>query len=315
VAADLDRDGNIDLYIGNDLNANSMFLNQGDGSFGDASELSGVAYDYLGGMQAGMGVDAADVNGDGLPELFVTNFEGEHNAYYENLGKGLFQEVSQQRGLYAASLPWVGWGTALADFNLDGWLDLVVTNGHVDNNRLNVDHAHPALLWKNDGDGRFVLLGAQGGTYFTRPHVGRALVVADLDNDGDHDLVIGHQDGPPSLLRNESQTTNEHARNSIVLQLIGTRSNRDGIGSILTMKTDRSQQVLQVKGGGSYLSAHDARTIFAVPPNAVNVTLEIRWPDGVVSELDDVLPGGSYTIVQPLSSEVAARVYSRGKTR
>jgi hypothetical protein len=315
VAADFDGNGKIDLYLGNDLNANSMFLNLGNGTFDDASELSGVAYDYLGGMQAGMGVDAADVNGDGLPELFVTNFEREHNAYYENLGDGQFQEVSQQRGLYAAGLPWVGWGTALADFNLNGLLDLVVTNGHVDSNRPNVAHAHPALLWQNDGKGRFEVLGAQGGHYFTQRHVGRALVVADLDNDGDQDLVIGHQDGPPSLLENEQRTPSGGGRSSIVLRLVGTRCNRDAIGSTLTLKAGERQQVLQIKGGGSYLSAHDVRKVFAVSADASSLSLEIRWPDGIVSVLDDLAPDGSYIVVQPLSSDTIARVFSRGGSK
>jgi len=315
VAADLDGNGTIDLYIGNDLNANSMFLNQGDGTFEDASELSGVAYDYLGGMQAGMGVDAADVNGDGRAELFVTNFEGEHNAYYENLGNGMFQEVSQQRGLYADSMPWVGWGTALADFDLDGWLDLVVTNGHVDNNRLDVDYAHPALLWRNDGKGRFSNLGAQGGTYFTQTHVGRALVVADLDDDGDWDLVIGHQDGPPSLLRNDHPDEGNVRRNSITIRLVGTRDNRDGIGSTLTLRAGEHQQVLQTNGGGSYLSAHDARKVFAAPHGATAVQLEIRWPNGEVSILDDLAPRGSYTVIQPLGTDTVARSFLQGETR
>ncbi len=321
VAADLDGNGTIDLYVGNDLNANSMFLNQGHGMFADASEASGVAYDYLGGMQAGMGVDAADVSGDGLPELFVTNFEGEHNAYYENLGSGQFQEVSQQRGLYAAGLPWVGWGTALADFDLDGRLDLVVINGHVDENRPDVDHAQPALLYHNTGGGRFALVGEQAGDYFQQPHTGRALAVADLDNDGDQDLVMGHRDGPPSLLCNEryrpglSSAAEDDGRRSISIRLVGTQSNRDAIGSTLTLRAGDHRQVLQVKGGGSYLSAHDPRKLFAVPADVSSVDLNVRWPDGSVSELNGVQPGGSYTVIQPLASEDTVRSFSQGGQR
>jgi len=309
VAADLDGNGAIDLYVGNDLNANSLFLNEGNGKFRDASETSGVAYDYLGGMQAGMGVDSADTNADGRPELFVTNFEGEHNAFYHNVGDGFFQDVSQQRGLYSASLPWVGWGTAFADFDLDGSDDLIVTNGHVDDNREKVPYAAPPLLWKNVG-GRFDLVGPEAGQYFQQDHVGRALVVADLDNDGHQDVVIGHQDAAPTLLQNvHPGSTNPPAR-KLMLRLIGTRCNRDAIGSTMTLAAQDYVRVLQVKGGGSYLSAHDRRLAFASPGDLRDPRMEIRWADGSLSVIDELPATGSYTIVQPVSAAAPTRFIS-----
>ena len=180
IAADFNEDGLIDLYIGNDLHANSLFLNEGNGHFQDAMEISGVAYDYLGHLQAGMGVDAADVNADGRLDLFVTNFENEHNAFYENLGNGFFQELSHARGLAADSMPWVGWGTVFADFDLDGWADVFVTNGHTDDNlhKLGRDsqHAQPPLIWHNV-NGRFIGVRESAGTYFAQDHVGRGLAL------------------------------------------------------------------------------------------------------------------------------------------
>ncbi|MEO1998620.1 MAG: VCBS repeat-containing protein, partial [Planctomycetaceae bacterium] len=208
VAADLDGDGAIDLYIGNDLHPNSLFLNRGDGQFRDATETSGVAYDYQGNSQAGMGVAAADTDGDGLFELLVTNFSNEHNAFYSNMGQGVFQDVSHRLGLAGDSLPWIGWGTTLTDFNLDGWCDLLVTNGHVDDNRSQLGqdtpHAQPPLLWSNR-QGRFHFVGSEGGNYFRGSSVGRGLATGDLDGDNAVDVVIGHQDGRPALLRNLSK--------------------------------------------------------------------------------------------------------------
>jgi hypothetical protein len=313
IAADLNRDGHCDLYIGNDLNANSLFVNSGNGMFNDETELSGVAYDYKGSVQAGMGVDAADVTGDGLPELFVTNFSNEHNSFYLNMSDGFFQESSQQIGLYSQGYPWVGWGTAFADFDLDGRLDLVVTNGHVDDNRHlfgeDAPYAEPPLAWRKN-DERFEFLGAQAGDYFTKSHVGRALVVLDLDNDGDQDLVMGHQDTAPAVLQNNRLTDEAPTPASYSLRLVGTRNNRDAIGAAITMRWNDQMLLQQVKGGGSYLSGHDPRKIFAVPMDAEKVRFEIQWPGGDISVIDDLRPGSTSVIVEPLGAGGTPQTFS-----
>lgn len=291
VAADLNDDGRMDLYVGNDLHANSLFINEGEGKFRDATESSGTAYDSRGNSQAGMGVDAADYNRDGKLDLFVTNFQAENNSLYENLGNELFVEVSYQRGVAAESLPWVGWGAALRDFDLDGWPDLVLTNGHVDDNRhllgQEASYAQPPLAWRNV-NGRFEFRGIAAGDYFASRRVGRGLAVVDLDNDGDQDVVITHQDARSALLRNDRLAEPRSKSRPIVLQLIGTHGNRDGIGAVIRLITDRRIVQEQVVGGGSYLSAHDRRIAFASLPGENITRLEIRWPAGAQSIVENL---------------------------
>ncbi|HWE40289.1 MAG TPA: VCBS repeat-containing protein, partial [Isosphaeraceae bacterium] len=224
VAADLNGDGRIDLYVANDMNPNFLFLNRGDGTFEDATETSGAAFDERGLAQSSMGVDAEDCDGDGLPELFVTNFQNEHIAYYLNMSgtvpdragerpSALFAEASAGAGLVVDSKPWVGWGCALADFDNDGWPDAFVANGHIDDNRKDLaptlSYPEPPLLYRNgpavQGAGRrFQLSTRDVGPYVAGRHVARGAAFGDLDDDGDVDIVVNHMDGPPALLRNDT---------------------------------------------------------------------------------------------------------------
>lgn len=298
VAADLDSNGLCDLYVGNDLQPNFLFLNQGGGNFDDATESSGAAYDYQGRVRAGMGVDAADINGDGRPELYVTNFSGEPNTLYDNLGKGVFQDATIQRGLHNDSLPYVGWGTALVDFNLDGWPDVIVTNGPL---RASEPDVNPPLLWQNTS-GRFRIVGAEAGDYFRAGHAGRGLAVADFDNDGDVDVVIGHHDGRPAVLSNQRLSPAIARPCSVTLRLVGTRTNRDCVGATISTAWGEATRLTLVKGGGSYLSAHDLRQVLAVPPEADSIRCDILWPGGERSQVESLRPGASYVIIQPPAS-------------
>ena len=300
VAADVNRDGLIDLYVSNDLQPNFLFLNAGGGRFRDLTDESGAAYDQSGRSQAGMGVDAADLEGDGLPELFVTNFEQDYNTLYRNLGNLQFQDVSDVTGLAAASRPWVGWGTVLADFDGDGLRDVIVTNGHTDNNLAAMDcdapFEQPPLVWRNQGK-RFELVSG-AGAYFTERHPGRALSMADLDNDGDSDIVIGHQDASPALLRNDRGVATANPPSSVMIRLIGRSSNRDAVGSLVTLHSGTLTTHHQICGGRSYLSSHDLR-IVAACDGSHPARLEIRWPNGMQSEITGLASGCCHAIIEP----------------
>ena len=202
VATDLNRDGRIDLYVANDMCPNFVFLNRGDGTFDDVTEVS-ARLRLAWATRAGMGVDAEDVDGDGLPDLLVTNFAGERLSFYRNRGAGYFEDQTPTSGMAGDSVLWVGWGLLLADFDNDGWPDSFVSNGHVDNNLpllgQNVAYANPALLHRNLAGTRFRLATRDAGPYFDSDHVGRGAAFGDLDNDGDIDIVVNHKDGAPAL--------------------------------------------------------------------------------------------------------------------
>jgi enediyne biosynthesis protein E4 len=313
LASDIDGDGDVDLYIGNDIHPNFLYLNSGGGEFSNVTEISGTAYDRNGQMQAGMGVAGGDVNRDGLWDLFVTNFEGEYNTLYLQHSLNDFHDVSTTHGLAAASKPWVGWGTAIVDLNLDGWKDLIVTNGHVDDNlqqmSRDVPYEQPALVWHNN-EGRFQMLGSSVGRYFQNSHPGRGLATADLDNDGDKDVVITHQDQHPAVLRNDAMIADADPASSLCLRLIGRTSNRDAVGGSVTIRSAAGPQIEQVENGGSYLSAHDPRLILAVD-NAGKIDIEIQWPSGVSSRIDGLDPARDYDIVEPAKTGSAPLVFYR----
>jgi enediyne biosynthesis protein E4 len=291
VAADLDGDGRIDLYVANDTCPNFVFLNRGDGTFDDATDSSGAGYDASGHVRAGMGVDAEDVNGDGRPDLFVTNYFNEPNGLFMNLGGGRFEEQTRSRGMMHDSLLWVGWGCVLADFDNDGWPDCFVTNGHVDDNLhlfdLNDPYAQPALLHRNRHGSRFELATRDAGAYFESDHVGRGLAAGDFDDDGDIDVVINHKDGPPAVLRNDTPTDNHWIR----LRLVGTRSNRDAVGARVEVQAGGRTIVRQRKGGGSYASANEPRLLIGLDEAPHAERIIIRWPSGRVDQYADILAG------------------------
>lgn len=310
VAADLNQDGRTDLYVANDMNPNFLFLNRGDGTFEDATEESGAAYDDKGNAQSGMGVDAEDVDDDGLPELFVTNFANEYNTLYQNLGKGRFFDQTPPFGLAADSMPWVGWGCGLVDLDNDGWPDLFVANGHVDDNREGTDYAEPPLLHRNTPLGsspsasrRFKLSTRDAGPYFAAKHVGRGVAFGDLDNDGDLDIVVSHKDGPPAILRNDTPNAGRWIR----LALTGQRSNRDGVGARVEIVVGERTIHRQRKSGGSMMSSHDPRLIVGLGEAAEAPRVTVRWPSGAQSVLEHVAAGTTQEIVEPAEADVATR--------
>ena len=298
VASDLDGDGKVDLYVTNDMNPNFLFLNKGDGTFVDATVTSGAAYDEKGQAQSGMGLDSEDIDGDGKPELFVTNFSFEYNTLYQNLGRGSFMDVTPFFGLGADSRPWVGWGTALADFDNDGWPDSFVANGHVDDNRRqlgqNVDYAEPPLLHRNAGGKRFKLSTRDVGPYFSGKHVARGAAFGDYDDDGDIDIVVNHKDGTPALLRNDTPGENHWLR----LELVGTRSNRDAIGASARVEFAGRAVVRQRKHGSSVFSSHDPRLLIGLGDATTVTKLTITWPSGATTVREGIAADQTLRLVE-----------------
>lgn len=303
VAADLNDDGKVDIYVANDMNPNFLFLNNGDGTFEDATEISGAAFDEKGQAQSGMGVDAEDINGDGLPELFVTNFQNEYNTIYQNYGKGTFLDSTPFLGMAADTTPWVSWGTALVDLDNDGWPDNFTTTGHVDDNREGTDYPEPALLFYNLKGRKFRLATREAGKYFDEKHVGRGAAFGDIDNDGDIDIVINHKDSPPAVLRNDTPTDNHWIR----LELQGTRSNRDAVGAKIVVDAGGLVIHRQRKGGVSMESANDPRVTIGVGSAEQIVKLTVRWPSGTVTTLENVKTGEPLKLVEPAGEKAANR--------
>src|SRR5205807_2836729 len=229
IAADVNRDGKIDVYVANDMCPHFLFLNKGDGSFDDVTNWSGAAVTESGHYQGGMGVDIEDLDEDGYPELFVTNFDGEYNTIHQTTDGKNFEDVSAAAGIVTGSIPDVGWGCALADFDNDGWPDMMVVNGHVDDNLKQLgrpgDYEQRVMVWRNRGRCRFRLV-PDAGPFFTIGHASRGAAFGDLDNDGDIDVVINRMDNQPAVLLNESDSGHW-----IRLELSGTKSNRSAIGT------------------------------------------------------------------------------------
>ena len=295
IALNLNDDDLIDVYVGNDMNTNWLLMNDGQSGFEDVSQTAGTGYNRAGQTEAGMGVASADVNRDGRFDLLVTNFEREYNSLYLNKGDGFFEDSAHQMGVVTDAMQWVGWGVTLNDLNLDGWPDLVVTNGHVDPDLSeysnNSPYEQPAAFWLG-GEAGFEFTGNRSGEYFQTTHPGRALSIADLDNDGDFDIVVGHQDQAPALLRSDLNS----GQKSIELRLVGRRGNRDCVGSRVSVRTVEPPLVFQVTGGGSYLSANDNRIL--IPANDAT-DIDIVWPGGRRSTATGLVPGKRYLAIEP----------------
>ncbi len=281
VWTDYDDDGDPDLFVANDSVRNFLYRNEGNGTFTDVTLLAGTGYSEEGRPQAGMGVDAADADGDGRMDLFVTNLSNETNELYRNNGDGTFTIATNAAGLGAPSLLPVGWGAAFFDADNDADLDLVVTNGHVMDDieaySDSLTYRQRDLLFVNDGSGRFAERGAEGGPPFQELDVGRGLAVLDFDGDGRLDLALTRNGGRARLLRNATQRPGNWVR----LRLEGKTSNRDAIGARVTLQAGGRRQVAERKGGSSYLSASEGVIHFGLGPEQAPVAVTIRWPSGL----------------------------------
>lgn len=304
IAGDFNGDSHVDLYVSNDIHPNFLFLNTG-GKFEESADLTGTALDHLGQAQAGMGLAAADVNADGRVDLFVTNYQNEHNALYLNLSNDTFLESGLTR-IPEGSLPWVGWGTAIVDIDLDGEPDILVTNGHTDDNLAELgregEYRQPPGIWRNSR-GQFEMVHAEG-QYFATRHVGRGLVSGDFDNDGDTDFVICHQDEAPELLDNQSTSSPE--AKSVSLLLRSHRGSRRVTGATLAT-TGEMSRAIPVTSGGSYASSPDERVIIAAE-GLPELSLNLRWCNSSAAEAITLETGKRYLIVESTSNGVGTRI-------
>jgi hypothetical protein len=287
VAIDVNDDGWTDLFIARDASPNLLLINQHQGAFEDVAVDAEVAYNQDGMAKAGMGVDAGDFSGDGLPDFVVTNFNDQYHSLFIGSKSLPYKDRTVESHLAALSKSLVGWGAKFLDYDNDGNLDLVLVNGHInqiiESTRADVKYQEPALLLRNDGNGTFQDMRDRAGPAFSGGHVARGLAVGDIDNDGDLDVVFTRLNGKPILLRNNVGQDNKW----VGLELQGTRSNRDAIGAKITIFSGQRRIVRWITGGSSYLSSHDKRVLVGLghAPVGTSVTAEIRWPGGTMQKL------------------------------
>ena len=295
--ADFDGDGSPDIYVANDTIRDFLYRNNGDGTFTDVTYAAAVGFDANGEPQAGMGVDAADWDNDGLPDILVTNFAYELNALYRNGPNLLFEEVSERMGLGSGLLP-LGFGAKLFDYDNDGDLDIYVANGHIENNVHlyfpNLTYAQTDLFYENQAK-VFLDVSAKSGAPFGIPAVGRGAAVADYDNDGDLDIALSNSGGRAVLMRNEGGNRN----NWIAIQARGRESNSFGLGAGVRIETEQGTQVGQVNNVASYLSANDLRVYFGLGRQREVRSVEVSWPSGTKQVLSNVPVNRILEVTEP----------------
>jgi hypothetical protein len=275
--ADMDLDGDVDIYVANDTTPRKLYENR-NGHLNEIGSESGTDLSRQGEAEGSMGADVGDFDLDGLPDLWVANFEKETFALFRNRGHMLFDHVSQETGVASLSREYVGWAVVFFDLDLDGDEDVFVSNGHVERKPLTAPVRQKPVLMRNQAGQRFENVAATAGPYFTQSHPGRGAASGDLDADGDIDLVVSHINEPAAILLNDSPRQGR----SLGVRLIGTASNRSAIGAVVRLRCGASTQIRQIKGGGSYASTGDPRLIFGIPNDAAvnDAELDIVWPHG-----------------------------------
>jgi enediyne biosynthesis protein E4 len=288
VTFDYDDDGWQDIFIANDNMPNSLFHNNRNGTFSEVGYLAGVAVSSDGQFEAGMGTDAADVSGNGRMDIVVTHLDTQLARLYQNAGDGSFDDATFRSKLSYATFHLSGFGTRFFDYDNDGARDLVMANGHVLDNiqryHSETAYAEPKLMFRNNGRGIFENVSDQLGPDLLLPRVSRGLAVGDYDNDGDLDILVSNNGQAPQLLRNDGGNENHW----LGILLIGTKSNRDGVGARVKLAAGDLILYDQRKGGMSYQSAQDPRLHFGLGQRGRVDSVEIKWPSGVVTKLADL---------------------------
>ena len=296
VPLDIDSDGWPDLAVASDTQPNLLFHNRGNGTFEEMGLSSGLAYSMDGQVRGGMGIDAGDYNRTGRPSMAITYFTAEMTGFYRNEGNLFFLDIAPGAEIGRKTRPYVGWGCFFFDYDLDGWLDLLVANGHLDDSRSKLyppePYAQPALLFRNQGNSEFVESGA--GTDLAAPIVARGAAFADLDGDGDLDLVLTANGGSPKVLENRGTPGNW-----LRLALQGKASNRDGLGAWIKVTTKGGTQTWYVHSGGSYLSQSQIEPTFGLGDARIVDEVVVQWPSGTTQRLTNVTANQRLKVVEP----------------
>ena len=296
IPEDYDGDGDLDLYVTNDETPNVLFQNSGDGNFVEEALFAGVAYNADGDEEAGMGVDFGDYDNDGDPDLYVTNFFRETNTLYRNDGQGIFSDVTILAGLATPTINSVGFGTKFIDYDNDGDLDIFVANGHVYPHVSLIPagsiYKQPNQLFENRGEGKFTDVSDQTGPGMRVQKASRGAAFGDYDDDGDLDIFVLDMNDFPTLLRNDGGNRS----NWLTVQVFGTASNRDGVGTRIRLVADGREQYRTVNGASSYMSHSDIRAHFGLGGQTRVDLVELTWPDGTTQTLRD-LPAGKLLVV------------------
>ena len=297
VVGDLDGDSDSDVFVANDSQDNHLFFGDGGGRFHDGALGAGVALSADGRQQAGMGTDLGDYDGDGDEDLIVTHFSDDYHTLYRNDGGGLFTDDTAAAGLDSATRSSLGWGANFLDYDNDGDLDLFIAAGHVypqvDGRDRTTSYRQPNLLFRNEG-GRFVNVSERAGPGLRQVRSSRGVAVADYDDDGDLDLFVVNENDVPSMLRNDGGNANHWLK----VRLVGSRSNRDGIGARVMVRTRTRRQMRQARLSAGYLSSHDPRLHFGLGDQVKADEVEVRWPSGETQRFTDIAADRVLTIAE-----------------
>ena len=318
-AADFDNDGWPDIYVACDMTPSLLYRNRHDGTFEERGVEAGVAYNFDGQLQAGMGVAVADFDGDGQLDIAKTNFSGDLTSLYKNEDGRFFTDVSREAGLGAREF--LGWGVAFVDVDDDGWDDLVVANGHVypevENKPIGDKYLEPTLLYRNQGNGRFADITSSAGPGFQAPRPSRGLAVGDVDGDGHPEIILVNMNATPSLLKNSKA-----GGNFLNVALCGTKSNRSAIGARVTILAGGRRRIGEVMSGGSYFSQNGFTLHFGLGAASVVGELQVRWPSGATQKWTRLGVNQKVTLTEASSdvkrldqSRPASRSNSEGSAR
>ena len=310
---DVNLDGWPDILIANDTQPNKLYVNKKNGTFEERGVAAGIGFSEDGVARAGMGADAADYDRSGNPSLIISNFANQMVSLYHNEGNGLFVDEAPQSEIGRDTLVTLGFGCFFFDYDNDGWPDIFVADGHIENEiervQKRVSYAEPPHLFRNLGGGKFTEVTAQMGKTFAAPKVARATAYADIDNDGFLDVLLTTNAGPAYLFHNEGGTNH-----SLRIKLVGSKSNRDGIGAVVRVSSGSDKQWKMLRSGSSYLSQSELVLTFGLGTHAKADAIEIQWPSGQLDKLSNINAGQTVT-VQEGKGIIGNRPYSKPPAR